>query len=538
MLWNKKVEMVYSLDESKSSRSVYGRIFHTSRCWTRRLIASALNKIIQNSQFKKKVSLQEQKLGAVHNSYFRLFLITPGESPIRPTSERTLFFRNQQFPTRNQHFPTRNTENPADEDIGKTTRRKGHYQNSISRCITPSSNHSLVQSHFPSKRKCQTRKRIGARLCEARSVTPRPKFKTTRCELTVARCHTGPNVIVRSTWTLRLACLKRRRENAVEEQSSQVQLLKKWTEDYNDGGPWRTLRVLRKAHRGSGCKPLVLKASFTRGVGFRCVMAIAFSLILRLGDMSKMYKFDVRWINKIRLAVAQSFLNCIDAIMSVIRTAFADRSSEVFVSSVAFDESTERLLVRQSGVSSRAAQRSSWHVLVPRKDAQGRKCQRWVNLARAPVPLTGTSAECLMAGSYEVAAAEASWEFQRACLASANFGILHNDRDGAAANMRLLEAHFQVLPETWLLNLIEGSVSLVIDKTYIHRMYSLALMFRMHGCFSRLVLQLEKVRGLRCRHHARPPSRTSCAIRHGARGVRHQQPPPCCAWQDTIRMCR
>ena len=50
------------------------------------------------------------------------------------------------------------------------------------------------------------------------------------------------------------------------------------------------------------------------------------------------------------------------------------------MSSVAFDESTERLLVRQSGVSSRAAQRSSWHVLVSQlhvswvtKDAQGRK---------------------------------------------------------------------------------------------------------------------------------------------------------------------
>ena len=49
----------------------------------------------------------------------------------------------------------------------ETTRRKEHYQNSISRCITPSSNHSLVRSHFPSKRKCQTRNRIGAKLCEA-----------------------------------------------------------------------------------------------------------------------------------------------------------------------------------------------------------------------------------------------------------------------------------------------------------------------------------------------------------------------------------
>ena len=75
-------------------------------------------------------------------------------------------------------------------------------------------------------------------------------------------------------------------------------------------------------------------------------MAIAFSSILRLGDLSKMYNLDVHRMNKIRLAVAQFFLYCIDAILSVIRTAFTDRSPKVFVSSVAFEESTERLLVR------------------------------------------------------------------------------------------------------------------------------------------------------------------------------------------------
>ena len=144
------------------------RIFHTSRCWTRRLIASAMNKIIQNSQFKKKVSLQEQKLGAVQNRYFRLFFMTPREGPIRPTNERTLFRKKPTISNKKPIFPTRNTDNPADQDIGKTTRRKGHYQNSISRCITSSSNHSLVHGHIPSKRKCQTRKRIGARLCDSK----------------------------------------------------------------------------------------------------------------------------------------------------------------------------------------------------------------------------------------------------------------------------------------------------------------------------------------------------------------------------------
>ena len=148
--------------------------------------------------------------------------------------------------------------------------------------IFRSSSASLVRKHFPSKRKCQTRKRIGAQLCEARCVRPRPKWKMTRCELTVAPCHAGANVIVRSTFTLWLACVKRReRKRRRRAEASHVQSLKKWTEDYNDGRPSQTSLVLRKASRRSGCKALVLKASFTRGVGFPRVMAIAFSSILR-----------------------------------------------------------------------------------------------------------------------------------------------------------------------------------------------------------------------------------------------------------------
>ena len=60
MLWIKEVEMVDSLDEKKSPRSVYGMDFPNFEMLDAK-IASALNKIIQNSQFKKKVSLEEQK---------------------------------------------------------------------------------------------------------------------------------------------------------------------------------------------------------------------------------------------------------------------------------------------------------------------------------------------------------------------------------------------------------------------------------------------------------------------------------------------
>ena len=60
MLWIGEVEMVDSLDELKSSRSVSGKTFPNFGMLDAK-IASALNWIIQNSQFKKKVSLEEQK---------------------------------------------------------------------------------------------------------------------------------------------------------------------------------------------------------------------------------------------------------------------------------------------------------------------------------------------------------------------------------------------------------------------------------------------------------------------------------------------
>ena len=60
MLWIQEVETVDSLEELKFSRSVCGKNFPKFEMLDAK-IASALNKIIQNSQFKKKVSLEEQK---------------------------------------------------------------------------------------------------------------------------------------------------------------------------------------------------------------------------------------------------------------------------------------------------------------------------------------------------------------------------------------------------------------------------------------------------------------------------------------------
>ena len=54
------MELVESLEELKSSRCVSGKNSPTFEMLDAK-IASALNKIIQNSYFKKKVSLEQQK---------------------------------------------------------------------------------------------------------------------------------------------------------------------------------------------------------------------------------------------------------------------------------------------------------------------------------------------------------------------------------------------------------------------------------------------------------------------------------------------
>ena len=60
MLWIKEVEMVDSVDDVKSSRSIRGTHGPNFEVLDAR-IASALNRIIHNSHFKRRISLEEQK---------------------------------------------------------------------------------------------------------------------------------------------------------------------------------------------------------------------------------------------------------------------------------------------------------------------------------------------------------------------------------------------------------------------------------------------------------------------------------------------
>ena len=61
MLWIREGEMVDSVDDLKSSRLIQGYTLFPDFDMLDARIASALDKIVQDSYFKKKVSLEEQK---------------------------------------------------------------------------------------------------------------------------------------------------------------------------------------------------------------------------------------------------------------------------------------------------------------------------------------------------------------------------------------------------------------------------------------------------------------------------------------------
>ena len=61
MLWIKEVEMVDSVDDLKSSRSIQSFPHFPNFEMLDARVATALNKIIQNSYLKKQVSLEEQR---------------------------------------------------------------------------------------------------------------------------------------------------------------------------------------------------------------------------------------------------------------------------------------------------------------------------------------------------------------------------------------------------------------------------------------------------------------------------------------------
>lgn len=123
-----------------------------------------------------------------------------------------------------------------------------------------------------------------------------------------------------------------------------------------------------------------------------------------------------------------------------------------------------------------------------------------MNLPRPPIAVLSTKAEVLYDALYTLPTIKKHADFETFDLGEARWPIAHWDRDGASSNNRLLAAKMSMLGTNVLCsdrvcgnhstNLVEGSVAAIIDQNYINRMYSLALLLRMHGYFARLILSV------------------------------------------------
>ena len=127
MLWIKEVEMVESVEDLKSSRSIRGTHGPNFGLLDAR-IASTLNKIIQKTRFKKKVSLEEMKaheedrfLRGRHIAYliYEYFWVTGAKDFVENHADLfTVVLRNddiQEFDSKWDEILLSMTEIPSDD---------------------------------------------------------------------------------------------------------------------------------------------------------------------------------------------------------------------------------------------------------------------------------------------------------------------------------------------------------------------------------------------------------------------------------------
>ena len=91
MLWIKEVDLIDSVDDFKSSRSIQIYTHFLNFVMLDATIASSLNRIIQNSYFKKKVSLEDFRVTGAHDTvldYANLFSVTLRDDNIQEFDTR------------------------------------------------------------------------------------------------------------------------------------------------------------------------------------------------------------------------------------------------------------------------------------------------------------------------------------------------------------------------------------------------------------------------------------------------------------------
>ena len=124
-----------------------------------------------------------------------------------------------------------------------------------------------------------------------------------------------------------------------------------------------------------------------------------------------------------------------------------------------------------------------------------------IEFLRLPIPLLATPAEALYDALFDQSPIRHYTTLANLGLEMADYAVYHVDRDGAANNDQLLARAFSEFPARACLsdrvcgshinNLCELSAVTAIDSTIVAVIYSISLLFRKGGYFSRIIFAVD-----------------------------------------------
>ena len=242
-----------------------------------------------------------------------------------------------------------------------------------------------------------------------------------------------------------------------------------------------------------------------RRLRFATMLDMSFSSVVRTNDLARVYRISPAWAARTLKTVAYCLLSCLAALLRFMIAAFELYvPPTVFVSSLVFDETSEKLALPLHPKLRPEQVASSWHVLVSSSlysfgwmDASGRPASYFMEALRPVVPLLGTSAEVIYDGLFCIPTIETYEKFEARLGELSAWDIRHFDRDGASSNEKLLARRAAALPATTLVSdftcgnhrnsLCESAVLATHFLTLISSMWSASLLMRQGGYFMRLI---------------------------------------------------
>lgn len=241
-------------------------------------------------------------------------------------------------------------------------------------------------------------------------------------------------------------------------------------------------------------------------LSFTSMLEMSFNGITRTKDVAHAVKLNPRWVQRVRHSVCAAILSAEQRELSQIQGWLAESSPRglVYVTSLAFDETTEKLRLKFPAPVS-----SSWHILVSLQhslfsviSAAGTVESMFVEHLRPPIPLASTTAEAIWSGLFDQKPAKPFGSLTSSAIGAAEYAAFHIDRDGASSNDKLVEKMFSEQPPTLLIcdrvcgshcnQLCESAATLAMSDSLVPVLYSISLLLRMGSYFLRLHAALDR----------------------------------------------